>query len=77
MPGAVLIVGHNGHIVYRKAFGNRAEVPSVEPMTLYTIFDCASLTKVISTTTCLMKLFEEGRFRLNDPITDYIPEFQR
>ena len=76
MPGAVLIVGHNGHIVYRKAFGNRAEVPSVEPMTLDTIFDCASLTKVISTTTCLMKLFEEGRFRLNDPITDYIPEFQ-
>jgi len=76
IPGAVLIVGHNGHIVHRKAYGNRAEVPKVEPMTLDTIFDCASLTKVIATTSCLMKLFEEGRYRLNDRVTDYIPEFQ-
>jgi uncharacterized protein YbbC (DUF1343 family) len=45
-------------------------------MTLDTIFDCASLTKVVATTSSLMKLFEEGRFRLNDKITDYIPEFQ-
>ena len=76
IPGAVLIVGHNGHIVHRKAYGNRAEVPSVEPMTLDTIFDCASLTKVVATTSCLMKLFELGRYRLNDKVTDYIPEFQ-
>src|SRR5260370_24715186 len=45
-------------------------------MTLDTIFDVASLTKVIATTSSLMKLFEEGKFRLNDKITDYIPEFQ-
>ena len=45
-------------------------------MTVDTIFDCASLTKVIATTSSLMKLFEEGKFRLNDKITDYIPEFQ-
>jgi uncharacterized protein YbbC (DUF1343 family)/CubicO group peptidase (beta-lactamase class C family) len=76
LPGGVLVIGHNGRVVYEKAYGNRSLVPQVEPMTLDTIFDCASLTKVIATTSCLMKLYEEGKFRLNDPITDYIPEFQ-
>jgi uncharacterized protein YbbC (DUF1343 family)/CubicO group peptidase (beta-lactamase class C family) len=45
-------------------------------MTLDTIFDCASVTKVIATTSSLMRLFEQGKFRLNDKVTDYIPEFQ-
>src|ERR1019366_7053010 len=76
MPGAVLLVGHEGQVVYRKAYGKRALVPQPEAMTLDTIFDCASLTKVVATTSSLMKLFQEGRFRLNDRITDYIPEFQ-
>ena len=76
IPGAVLIVGHDGHIVHRKAYGNRAETPTIEPMTLDTIFDCASLTKVVATTPCLMELFEKGKFRVNDKVTDYIPEFQ-
>src|SRR5271157_3943904 len=65
LPGAVLLVGHNGQIVYRKAYGNRALVPEPEAMTLDTIFDCASVTKVIATTSSLMKLFEQGKFRLN------------
>ncbi len=76
LPGAVILVGHDGHVVYRKAYGQRAVVPRPEAMTVDTIFDCASLTKVIATTSSLMKLFEEGRFRLNDKVTDYIPEFQ-
>jgi uncharacterized protein YbbC (DUF1343 family)/CubicO group peptidase (beta-lactamase class C family) len=76
MPGAVLLIGHEGKVIYRKAYGKRALVPQPEAMTLDTVFDCASLTKVIATTSSLMKLFEEGRFRLNDKITDYIPEFQ-
>ena len=76
LPGAVLLVGHNGQIVYRKAYGKRALVPQPEAMTLDTIFDCASLTKVIATTSSLMKLLEQGKFRLNDKVTDYIPEFQ-
>jgi len=76
LPGAVVVVGHDGHVVYRQAYGNRALVPRTEPMTVDTIFDCASLTKVIATTSSLMKLFEQGRFRLNDKVTDYIPEFQ-
>jgi uncharacterized protein YbbC (DUF1343 family)/CubicO group peptidase (beta-lactamase class C family) len=76
MPGAVLIIGHDGKVVYRKAYGRRAIVPHAEDMTPDTIFDVASLTKVVATTSSLMKLFEEGKFRLNDRITDYIPEFQ-
>ena len=76
LPGAVLIVGHNGKVVYRKAYGRRGLVPNPEPMTTDTIFDVASLTKVVATTPALMKLFEQGKFRLNDKITEYLPEFQ-
>jgi uncharacterized protein YbbC (DUF1343 family)/CubicO group peptidase (beta-lactamase class C family) len=76
LPGAVLLIGHDGEVVYRKAYGSRALVPAREPMTVDTIFDLASLTKVVATTPCLMKLLEEGRIRLDDPVTDYLPEFQ-
>jgi uncharacterized protein YbbC (DUF1343 family)/CubicO group peptidase (beta-lactamase class C family) len=76
IPGAVLLIGHNGEIVHRKAYGNRALLPAPERMTAETIFDLASLTKVVATTTSLMKLFEEGKFRLNDRVTQYLPEFQ-
>src|SRR5450759_1114682 len=76
IPGAVLLIGHDGKIVHRKAYGNRALVPQREPMTADTIFDIASLTKVIATTPALMKLFEQGKLRINDPVTAYLPEFQ-
>src|SRR5580700_1145255 len=76
IPGAVLLVGHNGEIVHRKAYGKRALMPTAEAMTVDTIFDLASLTKVVATTSSLMKLFEEGKFRLNDRVTQYLPEFQ-
>ena len=75
IPGAVLVVGHNGKVVYRKAYGNRALEPKREPMTLDTIFDLASLTKVIATTTAVMQLVEQGKVRLNDPVAKYLPEF--
>ena len=48
LPGAVLVVGHDGEVVYRKAYGNRSLVPTVEKMTVDTIFDLASLTKVVA-----------------------------
>ena len=51
LPGAVIVVGHKGKIVYRKAFGNRSLVPTVEKMTVDTIFDVASLTKPVATAT--------------------------
>src|SRR5215472_6816731 len=75
IPGAVLLVGHNGRVIYRKAYGNRALEPKREPMTLDTIFDLASLTKVIATTTAVMQLVEQGKVRLNDPVAKYLPEF--
>jgi uncharacterized protein YbbC (DUF1343 family)/CubicO group peptidase (beta-lactamase class C family) len=77
IPGAVLIVGHNGQVIYRKAYGSRALEPRREPMTLDTIFDLASLTKVIVTTTAVMQLVERGKVRLNDPVAKYLPEFKQ
>ena len=75
IPGAVLVVGHDGAVVYRKAYGERALEPKREAMTLDTVFDLASLTKVIATTTAMMQLFEEGKVRMNDPVAKYLPEF--
>ena len=75
IPGAVLIVGHNGAVIYRKAYGSRALEPKREPMTLDTVFDLASLTKVIATTTAVMQLVERGKVRMNDPVAKYLPEF--
>ncbi len=75
IPGAVLLVWHNGQVVYRKAFGNRALEPHREAMTTDTIFDIASLTKVVATTTAVMQLVQKGEVRLNDPVAKYIPEF--
>ncbi len=75
IPGAVLLVGHNGHVIYRKAFGNRALEPRREPMTVDTIFDLASLTKVVATTTAVMQLVQKGEVRVNDPVAKYLPEF--
>ncbi len=76
LPGAVVVIGHKGKIVYRKAFGNRALVPNVEKMTVDTIFDIASLTKVVATTTSIMILVERGQIRLNDTIGKFIPEIE-
>ncbi|MDT8068348.1 MAG: DUF1343 domain-containing protein [Terriglobia bacterium] len=75
IPGAVLVIGHNGHIVYRKAYGERSLEPTRAPMKIDTIFDMASLTKVLATTGSVMHMYEQGMFRLNDPVAKYIPEF--
>jgi uncharacterized protein YbbC (DUF1343 family)/CubicO group peptidase (beta-lactamase class C family) len=75
IPGGVVLIGHNGKVVYRKAFGSRSLEPAREPMTADTIFDLASLTKCIATTTSVLQLISEGRVRLNDPVSGYLPEF--
>lgn len=76
IPGAVVLVGHKGKVIFQKAYGHRALVPKREPMTLDTVFDVASLTKVVATTSAIAKLVEEGKIRLNERVTQYIPEFQ-
>jgi uncharacterized protein YbbC (DUF1343 family)/CubicO group peptidase (beta-lactamase class C family) len=77
IPGGVVLIGHNDKVVYRKAFGSRSLEPTREPMTVDTIFDLASLTKCIATTTSVMQLISEGRVRLNDPVSAYLPEFRQ
>ena len=77
IPGGVVLIGHNGKVVYRKAYGMRSLEPSKEAMTVDTIFDLASLTKCIATATLVMKLVQEGKVRLNDPVTAYLPEFAK
>jgi uncharacterized protein YbbC (DUF1343 family)/CubicO group peptidase (beta-lactamase class C family) len=74
-PGAVVLVARKGRVVYRKAFGDRAIEPKREPMTVDTIFDLASLTKIVATTTSMMILVERGKLSLADPVALYIPEF--
>ena len=77
LPGAVVLVGRGDKVVWQKAVGNRSIQPTVEAMTLDTIFDMASLTKVIATTTAAMILIEDGKIRLSDRVATYIPGFER
>jgi uncharacterized protein YbbC (DUF1343 family)/CubicO group peptidase (beta-lactamase class C family) len=74
MPGAVVLVARRGRVVWRKAYGARAVEPAREGMTTDTIFDCASLTKIVATATSIMILVERGQVRLNDALARYIPD---
>ena len=75
LPGAVLLVGRGDRTVLLKAYGNRAVVPTAEPMTADTIFDVASLTKAVATATTIMQLVEQGRLRLTDRVATHVPGF--
>jgi uncharacterized protein YbbC (DUF1343 family)/CubicO group peptidase (beta-lactamase class C family) len=70
-PGAVVLVGNRDEVVYRRAFGFRALEPEKVPMTEDTIFDLASLTKVIATTTAIMQLAEKGKLDIEAPVARY------
>ncbi|MCC7240321.1 MAG: DUF1343 domain-containing protein [Acidobacteria bacterium] len=76
-PGAVALVGRGDRIVHLQAYGARALVPAREAMTVDTVFDLASLTKVVATTTAVMSLVEQGRIRLNDAVAAHVPGFER
>ncbi|HYX28891.1 MAG TPA: exo-beta-N-acetylmuramidase NamZ domain-containing protein [Pyrinomonadaceae bacterium] len=76
LPGAVVLVARHGHVVWRKAYGARAVEPARETMSADTIFDLASLTKVVATTTSIMILVEQGKVRLSDPVVQFIPEMK-
>jgi SSS family transporter len=84
LPGAVVLIGHDGKVVFEQAYGVRklAGEPGLggkpspaEPMTTDTIFDMASLTKCLATATAVMQLYEQGKFKLDDPVVKYLPEF--
>jgi uncharacterized protein YbbC (DUF1343 family)/CubicO group peptidase (beta-lactamase class C family) len=76
LPGAVVVVGRKGRIIWQKSYGSRAVEPVREAMTAETIFDLASLTKVVATATSIMILVERGKVRLSDPVSVYIPELK-
>ncbi len=75
-PGAAVVVGRKGASVWHKGFGHldwAKSSPSVSPSE--TIYDLASLTKVVGTTTAVMILYDEGLIGLDDPVSKYLPEF--
>jgi len=84
LPGAVVVVGHGGKVVFRQAYGVRklagepgldGKPSTAEPMTLDTIFDMASMTKVMVTSVAVMQLYEAGKLAFDDPVVKYLPEF--
>src|SRR5262245_5290889 len=64
-PGAVLLVGYGGDVIYQKAFGSRSLLPGVTPRSEDMVFDVASLTKVLVTTTLAMMMVQEGQLDLD------------
>ena len=75
-PGAVILVGRKGKVVFRKAYGYRQWVPLRRKMTPDTIFDMASMTKPLATAASILLLLEQGRLRLWDQVTDFVPDFK-
>jgi CubicO group peptidase (beta-lactamase class C family) len=75
IPGAVILVARKGSIACLKAFGHKAIEPESELMTTDTIFDMASLTKVLATAPSIMLLVERGAVRLDDRVKRYLPSF--
>src|ERR1700741_3800868 len=84
LPGAVVVIGHGGEVVFHQAYGSRklAGEPGLdgspadaEPMNEDTIFDMASLTKGIATATAVMQLYEQGKVAFDDPVQTYLPDF--
>ncbi len=74
VPGAVVLIGNRNRILYERAFGYRSLVPR-ERMTIDTIFDLASLTKIVATTPAVMRLIAQGRLSLDAPVARYWPAF--
>ncbi len=84
LPGAVVVIGHGGKVVFHRAYGSRklegepgpsGSPAPAEPMTEDTIFDMSSLTKCLATAVAVMQLYEQGRVALDDPLQTYLPDF--
>ncbi|OBA80064.1 serine hydrolase [Mycobacterium sp. 1164966.3] len=84
LPGAVVMIGHGGQIAFHQAYGSRklAGEPGLnglpapaEPMTEDTIFDLASLSKILATATAVLQLYEQGMVQFDDPVQQYLPDF--
>ena len=74
-PGAVVLIAARGEVVYHRAFGCRSLEPERTPMEPGTVFDLSSLTKPLATVTACMLLLREGKLRLDDRVTRFLPNF--
>jgi CubicO group peptidase (beta-lactamase class C family) len=74
-PGAVVLIWKDGNIIYEKAFGNYTYDPESQKVNSHTIYDLASLTKVIATTTATMICYDRNLFSLDEKVVKYIPQF--
>lgn len=75
MPGCVILIGRPDGTVWVKAYGDKRLEPEHEAMTVDTVFDLASLTKPLATATSIMKLVEQGKLSVDDPVVKYLPDF--
>jgi CubicO group peptidase (beta-lactamase class C family) len=84
LPGAVVVIGHGGEVVFHQAYGSRklagepgldGSPAAAEPMNEDTIFDIASLTKGLATATAVTQLYERGKVEFDDPVQKYLPDF--
>jgi CubicO group peptidase (beta-lactamase class C family) len=75
-PGAVIEVGDSTHASWSEAFGRLTFSPDSPPTTLETVYDLASLTKVLSTSALLMRAIEQGTVDLDDPVCHHLAEWQ-
>jgi CubicO group peptidase (beta-lactamase class C family) len=74
-PGAAVIVGTPDKILYQKAYGHFTYDSNSKSVDLQSMFDMASCTKVFATTTCMMKLVDEGKIDIEKPVKDFVPGF--
>ena len=74
-PGAEVLIWKDGKIIYEKAYGNYTYDPESQKVYPHTLYDLASLTKVVATTTAAMICYDRGLFNLEDNVVTYIPEF--
>ena len=75
LPGAVVLIGHDGKTAFEQAYGDRELEPVVESMTEDTVFDMASLSKCLSTAVAVMQLYEQHKLAFDDPVAKYLPAF--
>lgn len=76
ISGGVILIGNRQGTLFEKAYGRVSSTPDSRPMTVDTVFDLASLTKVIATTPAILKLAEGGRLSLVDPVKRWFPELE-
>ena len=77
LPGCVIAIGQRDRVLALKAYGERALVPAEDAMTEDTVFDLASLSKSVATATLIAQLVEQGKLKLDDRASKYLPQLNR